>query len=122
MGAKVTGIDLSDKAIATARELNTELNLDAEFIVSDVFDLPNNLEGEFDIVFTSYGTIGWLPDMNKWGSVINHFLKPEGKFVFVEFHPNVWMYDDDFTHVKYNYFKDDAIVEEEQGTYADKDS
>jgi len=120
MGAKVTGIDLSDKAIATAKKLNTELKLDAEFIVSDVYDLPNNLKGEFDIVYTSYGTIGWLPDMNKWGSVIEHFLKPEGKFVFVEFHPNIWMYDDDFTHVKYNYFKDDAIVEEEEGTYADK--
>jgi len=122
MGAKVTGIDLSDKAIETAKELNTELKLDAEFIVSDVYDLPNNLQGEFDIVYTSYGTIGWLPDMNKWASVINHFLKPDGKFVFVEFHPNVWMYDDDFTHVKYNYFKDNAIVEEEEGTYADKDA
>jgi len=122
MGAKVTGIDLSDKAIATAKQLNTELNLDAEFVVSDVFDLPNNLEGKFDIVFTSYGTIGWLPDMDKWGSIITHFLKPKGKFVFVEFHPNVWMYDDDFTHVKYNYFKDNAIVEEESGTYADKDA
>jgi len=122
MGAKVTGIDLSDKAIATAKELNVELNLDAEFVVSDVYDLPNNLHGEFDIVYTSYGTIGWLPDMNKWGSVIAHFLKPEGKFVFVEFHPNVWMYDDDFTHVKHNYFKDYAIVEEEEGTYADKDA
>lgn len=122
MGAKVTGIDLSDKAIATAKELNSELQLDAEFVVSDVYDLPNNLKGEFDIVYTSYGTIGWLPDMNKWGSVISHFLKPEGKFVFVEFHPNVWMYDDDFTHVKYNYFKEDAIVEEEEGTYADKDA
>ena len=122
MGAKVTGIDLSAKAIATAKELNTELNLDAEFIVSDVYDLPNNLQGEFDIVYTSYGTIGWLPDMNKWGSIISHFLKPEGKFVFVEFHPNVWMYDDDFTKVKYNYFKDDAIVEEEEGTYADKEA
>jgi len=122
MGAKVTGIDLSDKAIATAKELNTELNLDAKFIVSDVFDLPNNLQGEFDIVYTSYGTIGWLPDMDKWASVINHFLKSDGKFVFVEFHPNVWMYDDDFTYVKYNYFKDDAIIEEEVGTYANKDA
>lgn len=122
MGAKVTGIDLSDKAIATAKELNAELNLDAEFIVSDVYDLPNNLKSKFDIVFTSYGTIGWLPDMDKWASVINHFLKPEGKFVFVEFHPNVWMYDDDFTHVKYSYFNKEAIIETEEGTYADKDS
>lgn len=122
MGAKVTGIDLSDKAISTAKALNKELHLDAEFIISDVYDLPQNLSGEFDIVYTSYGVIGWLPDMNKWGEIIAKFLKPNGKLVFVEFHPNVWMYDDDFTHVKYNYFKDAAIIEEEQGTYADKDA
>ncbi len=122
MGAKVTGIDLSDKAITTAKELNDELNLDAEFIVSDVYDLPHNLQGKFDIVYTSYGVIGWLPDMTKWGTIISQFLKSNGKLVFVEFHPNVWMYDDDFKSVKYNYFKADPIVEEEQGTYADKDA
>jgi 2-polyprenyl-3-methyl-5-hydroxy-6-metoxy-1,4-benzoquinol methylase len=121
-GAKVTGIDLSDKAIEQAKELNAELNLDAEFLVSDVYDLPNNLKGTFDIVFTSYGTIGWLPDMNKWGNIISHYLKPEGKFVFVEFHPNVWMYNTDFSKLKYNYFNSKAIVEEEQGTYADKEA
>lgn len=121
-GAKVTGIDLSDKAIEQAKELNAELNLDAEFLVSDVYDLPNNLKGTFDIVFTSYGTIGWLPDMNKWGNIISHYLKPEGKFVFVEFHPNVWMYNTDFSKLKYNYFNTKAIVEEEQGTYADKEA
>lgn len=120
MGAEVTGIDLSDTAIAKARALTTELNLNAEFIVSDVYDLPKHLEDKYDIVFTSYGVIGWLPDMNKWAEVIAHFLKPNGKLVFVEFHPNVWMYDDDFTHVKYNYFKESAIIEDEQGTYADK--
>ena len=122
MGAKVTGIDLSDNAISKAKALNTELNLDAEFIVSDVYDLPNNLKGEFDIIYTSYGVIGWLPDMTKWANVIAHFLKPNGKFVFVEFHPSVWMYDDDFNTVKYSYFKANPIIEEEQGTYADKDA
>lgn len=122
MGAKITGIDLSDKAIVAAKTLNKELNLDAEFIVSDVYDLPNHLKGEFDIVYTSYGVIGWLPDMDKWGEIISHYLKPNGQFVFVEFHPNVWMYDDDFKAVTYNYFKTEPIVEEEQGTYADKNT
>lgn len=122
MGAEVTGIDLSDEAIKQARLLNDELGLNANFVVSDVYDLPNHLEGEFDIVYTSYGTIGWLPDLNKWASVIDHFLKPGGQFVFVEFHPNVWMYDDDFTKVTYNYFKDEAIIDNEEGTYADKEA
>src|SRR5690606_40582309 len=43
-----------------------------------VYDLPNQLGGQFDIVFTSYGTIGWLPDLDRWGAVVSHFLKPGG--------------------------------------------
>ena len=120
MGAKVTGIDLSDKAIETAKKLAQKCGTDTEFIVSDVYDLPNVLDQKFDIVYTSYGTIGWLPDLEKWTKVISHFLKPGGKFVFVEFHPVVWMFDDDFTFVKYNYFNEKPIVETHEGTYADQ--
>lgn len=122
MGAKVTGADISDKAIAKAKELNETCGTDAEFVVSDVFELPDNLEGSFDIVFTSYGTIGWLPDLDKWASVVNHFLKKGGRFVFAEFHPVVWMFDDDFNEVFYNYFTSDAIIESKTGTYADPDA
>jgi len=122
MGAKATGMDLSDKAIAKARELNEQLHLDATFVCSDVYDLPNQLEGEFDIVFTSYGTIGWLPDLDKWAKVIHHFLKPGGKFVFAEFHPVVWMFDYDFTKIEYDYFNTETIIETNSGTYADNDA
>lgn len=122
MGAKVTGIDLSDEAIEKARELNPACGTNAEFVVSDVYDLPGNLEGTFDIVFTSYGTIGWLPDLDRWAEVINHFLKPGGSFVFAEFHPVVWMFDDQFEKIGYNYFKGEAIVETQQGTYADRNA
>lgn len=119
MGAKVTGIDLSEVAIAQAKAINAEMGLDAEFLVSDVYALPENLQGDFDMVFTTYGTIGWLPDMKKWADVVAHFLKPGGKFVFAEFHPAVWMFDNDFTYVQYPYFNKEVIVEEEEGTYAD---
>ncbi len=120
MGAKVTGIDLSDKAIEAARDLAARCQSKTDFVVSDVYDLPNNLHEQFDIVYTSYGTIGWLPDLDKWAAVISHFLKPGGKLIFVEFHPFIWMYDDDFSHVKYSYFNEEMIIEYEQGTYADK--
>lgn len=120
MGAKVTGVDLSDKAITKANELAEQLKLDATFICCDIYDLPAHLDGQFDIVFTSYGTIGWLPDLNKWGSLISKYLKPSGKFVFVEFHPVVWMFDDAFDKVGYNYFNDGPIIEAEEGTYADR--
>lgn len=122
LGAKVTGIDFSEKAIETATKLNEELGLDAEFICCDVYDTLQHITEKYDIVYTSYGTIGWLPDLDKWAKVIAGALKPNGKLVFFEFHPVVWMYDNDFNEVFYDYFKSEPIKEEETGTYADKES
>lgn len=122
LGADCVGVDLSDKAIDKAQELNNKLNLDAKFICCDVYDTPKHLDEKFDFVYTSYGTIGWLPDLNKWAKVISHFLKPNGKLVFVEFHPLLWMFDDEFNKIKYHYHNEKPIVEEYSGTYADQEA
>lgn len=120
LGAEATGVDLSDKAIASAEQIAKNTDSNTRFICCDIYDLPNHLEQQFDIVFTSYGAIGWLPDLNKWAKTIVDFLKPNGQFVMVEFHPVVWMFDDHFEKIGYNYFNSGAIVESEVGTYADK--
>lgn len=122
MGAIVTGVDLSDTAIKNARILAKKIDQEATFIRSDVYDLPNNLDGEFDMVFTSYGTIGWLPDINRWAGVVNRFLKPGGRFIMAEFHPVVWMFDDDFKTVAYKYNNSSAILEESKGTYTNPEA
>jgi ubiquinone/menaquinone biosynthesis C-methylase UbiE len=120
LDAKVIGVDFSDKSIHKAKELAKECKVDTQFICSDVYDLKDFLDREFDIVFTSYGTISWLPDLSKWADIIQHFLKPKGKFIFVEFHPVIWMFDDELEKVQYHYFNKEAIIEMEEGTYADK--
>lgn len=120
LGAKVTGVDFSEKAIDAAKVISKELKINTEFICSDVYELPNILDKKFDVVYTSYGTIGWLPDLDKWAQVISHFLKPNGKLLFVEFHPVVWMYNDDFNKIAYRYFNSGAIIESENGTYTDR--
>jgi 2-polyprenyl-3-methyl-5-hydroxy-6-metoxy-1,4-benzoquinol methylase len=122
LGAKVTGIDLSDKAIDAAKKIAAETQMDTQFICCDLYDLPQYLDEKFDVVFTSYGTIGWLPDLDKWAKIISHFLKPKGQFVFVEFHPVVWMFDDSFEKIDYRYFNSGAIVETDSGTYAEKNA
>jgi len=122
MGAKVTGVDLADRAIENAKKLAAEAHADTTFICCNVYDLPAHCDEKFDIVFTSYGVIGWLPDLNQWAALISHFLKPGGKFILVEFHPVVWMFDNDFEKVAYNYFNDGPIIETESGTYADRDA
>lgn len=122
LGAEVTGVDLSDKAIESAKQLAHETQSNANFICCDIYDLPNHLDKQFDIVYTSYGTIGWLPDLDKWAKVISQFLKPGGQFIFVEFHPVVWMFDDNFETIGYRYFNSGAIIETESGTYADRNA
>jgi len=122
LGAKVTGIDFSTEAIKAGRSLSAELNIPVDFVESDVYGLKERLTGTFDIVFTSYGTITWLPDLDKWAAIINRFLKPGGQFVFAEFHPVVWMFDDDFKAIKYRYFNSGPIVETYSGTYANQEA
>lgn len=122
MGASVTGVDFSENAIEKARALAAELEADASFICCDVYSLKEHLDRQFDVVFTSYGTIGWLPDLGKWAGIVSHFLKPGGHFVFAEFHPVVWMFDDQFEKVAYPYLQADPIVEEGISSYADRES
>ncbi|PSR14969.1 MAG: SAM-dependent methyltransferase [Bacteroidetes bacterium] len=118
LGAMVTGVDLSDVAIAQARSLQRQTGLAADFVNCNVLEIDEHLAGPFDLVFSSYGTIGWLPELTRWGQLIGQFLKPGGRFVFAEFHPVVWMLDDAFTYFQYPYFNAAAYVEESQGSYA----
>jgi ubiquinone/menaquinone biosynthesis C-methylase UbiE len=122
LGAQVTGVDLSDRAIDAAREIAQKVGSSAKFICCNLYDLPNFLDEKFDMVYTSYGTIGWLPDLDKWANLISQFLKPQGKFLIVEFHPVVWMFDDNFEKIAYSYFNAGEIIETEQGTYAEKNA
>jgi len=93
-GAAATGVDFSPQAIAAARALAAELGVTAAFIESDLYDLPERLTGTFDIVFTSHGVLPWLPDLDAWGRVIAHFLRPGGTFCIIEGHPFAMVFDD----------------------------
>ncbi|MCB0545583.1 MAG: methyltransferase domain-containing protein [Saprospiraceae bacterium] len=120
LGAGVTGCDLSDEAIACARQLAEETKLPAKFVCCNVYDLPQHLEGKYDIVFTSYGVVGWLPDLDRWAAVINHFLKPGGMFYIAEFHPVIWMFDEQMERFKYPYHNSGVIQSENVGSYSDR--
>jgi len=124
MGAKCTGVDLSDEGIKLAKTLNKELQLDAEFVCCNVLDTSEFVKDTFDIVFTSYGVIGWLPDLKPWGKMIAERLNKGGTFFIAEFHPIVWMFDyqNDKPIMKYGYMQNEVIYEEYEGTYANQTS
>jgi SAM-dependent methyltransferase len=88
LGARVTGVDFSEEAIAWAKSLNQRLGLDVRFLCSDIYDAKEALQGEqFDIVYTSYGVLCWLPDSTRWAELISTSLKPGGTFYMAELHP-----------------------------------
>lgn len=103
-GALVTGVDFSPDAIRLARALAEETGLAAAFIESDVYGLPEKLNAQFDIVFTSYGVLIWLPDLDHWAQVVAHFLKPGGTFYIVEFHPILEVFDEPEGDLRRSYF------------------
>jgi len=125
--ASVTGVDFSPKAVAAASSIADRMGLRAHFVKADVTELPAEVpEGAFDIVFTSYGTIMWLPDLEAWGRMIASRLAPGGVFHIIDAHPFLTMFDDFAPEpplrVIYPYFSREPLYFEEHGSYADRDA
>jgi SAM-dependent methyltransferase len=93
-GAIVTGLDFSPVAIDGARDLAKKTNLDATFVQADVYDARKAIPGEFDMVYTTWGTICWLPDIRKWAKVVADMLRPGGVFYFADSHPSALVLDE----------------------------
>jgi SAM-dependent methyltransferase len=106
-GAAVTGVDISDTAIAFARALSEEAGLPATFHRADVYDwlAEAGRAGErFDIAFCSYGALCWLSDLGTWARGVAAILRPGGRAVVVDFHPFLRTFDEGW-RLAYPYFQ-----------------
>src|SRR3712207_5435782 len=97
----------------------------ARFVRCDVLDLPAHLEGDFDVVYTSRGVLGWLPDVDRWARVIARFPRPGGIFYITELHPFVWPFDDSEgateLRVRFPYFaRETPVPFPVHGAYSDR--
>jgi len=114
----VVGVDISDTSIQIASELAKELNIPAKFIRSNIYDIENVLNDTFDIVYTSYGAINWLNDLDKWAKIIKRYLKPNGVFHMLEFHPYIYTLNDK-SEIENTYFKSEPIETIVESSYTD---
>lgn len=123
MGAQVTGVDFSEEAIKLARSLSKELDIPAEFVCCNIYDLPKHLDRQFDIVFTSAGVLCWIDDLTRWAQLIDRYLKLDGTFYIREFHPVACVFDnEEATELKarWSYFhRDEPEAFEDDGSYSD---
>ncbi len=127
LGARVTGVDFSERAVEAARGLAVEVGLGdrSRFVCSDVLELPAALTGDFDVVFTTIGVLSWLPDLARWARVVARYLRPGGFVYVADAHPFAQVYDDeaDELRLRYPYWESaDPIAWKVQGSYADPDA
>lgn len=89
LGAQVTGVDISDEAIKKANNLKVQTNLEADFVSADVYAFAESNHQQFDVVYTSYGAVCWMPDIKRWAQTVADKLTSGGRFYMAEFHPIV---------------------------------
>jgi SAM-dependent methyltransferase len=125
LGATVTGVDFSGEAVMAACKLAADVGIAATFVESNIYDLPAALEGEFDIVDTSNGVLGWLPQVGPWAKVAAHFVKPGGFLYVTEIHPVAQVFADENVEpgelrLNYPYWEhaDEPITITIEGSYA----
>lgn len=120
-GAVVTGLDFSGPAVAAAGDLAERIGADtACFVTADVYDAVEALGGRtFDIVYTGFGALCWLPDLTRWARTVAELLAPGGFLYLAEFHPYADVLSEDGKAVEHDYFERGAVVTDISGTYAD---
>lgn len=120
-GARVTGVDFSPSALEPAAGLAARLNLDATWVETDVLDARAAVDGDFDLVYTSIGTITWFPDLGRWASQVAGLLRTGGVFYIRDGHPALYSVDENagVLQLRYPYFGDgQAQVWDDEYTYA----
>ncbi len=103
LGAEVTGVDISDEAIAFARTVSEQTGIPAEFLRMDVLDF--RLEGRppYDIVYATRGVLCWTGELRRWMEVAAGALRPGGFLYLIDDHPVSTILDDDL-RVRWPYF------------------
>jgi len=120
-GARVTGVDFSPAALASAAGLARRLGIEAAWVKTDVLEARAAVRGDFDLVYTSIGTITWLPDLERWAAQVAGLLRDGGTFYIRDGHPSLYALDEDAggLTLRYPYFGNgDALLWDDDSTYA----
>ena len=124
LGATVTGLDFSEPAIASARQLSEESGIPGRFVCANVYDAPAVLGERFDVVYTGIGALCWLPDIRRWSEVAAACVRPGGLLYLYELHPMLATLDNERTDgqlvVRERYFEHaEPAIFEGDSTYVD---
>ncbi|GGO61969.1 methyltransferase [Microbacterium nanhaiense] len=120
-GARVTALDFSPAALEAAERLATAHGQRIRWVHSDVMDAASAIGADFDLVYTSIGTICWLKDLDRWAAQVARLLRDGGTFFIRDGHPALYALDEtaDDLRIRYRYFPNgQAQTWDDAGTYS----
>jgi len=126
LGARMTGLDFSDRSLLEARRLAAAAKADVSFVQAEVYDALEAVGDGFDLVYTGVGALCWLPDVKRWARTVASLLRPGGRLFIREGHPVLWSVDDERQDsevaLRYPYFEhEEPLISNEAGTYVNTD-
>jgi SAM-dependent methyltransferase len=105
---EVVGVDFSPRMLELARRLTDATGANALWVEADVLEVPHDLDGTADLLYTGRGAIIWLADLDRWAAVLRRLLAPAGRLVIFDGHPAEWLFDADedggWILTEYDYF------------------
>ncbi len=118
--ARCVGFDISEKFIAQGRTLTQAGGVDVSFVHTNVYDISDDYDASFDIVYVTIGALGWLRDLPAYFAVVVRLLRPGGHFFLYEMHPILDMFDAETgLEVKHSYFRTEPYMVDAAPDYLD---
>jgi SAM-dependent methyltransferase len=92
---RCVGFDISTAFIAQANDLARASTITCEFVCTDVYEIPQNYDRNFDLVYISIGVLNWMPDLDAFFAVSAHLLRAAGSIFIYDSHPLLDMLDEE---------------------------
>ena len=127
--ASAVGFDIAENFVDEARRLADKSGLAAQFVATDILDIPDTYADAFDLLFVSIGALCWFPDLSTFFAQATRVLRPAGTLLVHEQHPFTDMLatedEPEFDpanpeKIAHSYFKNDPWVETQGIDYLGK--
>lgn len=93
-GARVVATDVSHGMLAAGARYDAAAGMRTALVQADARALPFDA-GTFDVAFTAFGAIPFVPDAHRVHAEVARVLRPSGRWVFAVTHPLRWAFPDD---------------------------
>lgn len=124
--SRAVGFDISQAFIEQGHELAAIAGIECELVASDVYEIPQSYNDQFDIAFISVGALMLMPDLKPFMAVARRLLKTGGKIFLYERHPMLDMFDwndkNDPPAITSSYFRTEPHKFEEVCNYWTKET